>query len=231
MKKIVASIVSGILLCSSFFPFIANAEELITNISSTEPTLSINTNFIDNTTNQVYDTETISTTELLDTKTTRSGETIESYVTTVEVYPSDIDNTSLSKNSRAAATNYLTAESWKNGVTGIVKVYYHKQRINKNFAWNYDMNYIEVSWTAPSGSTISNRKVKMIDKGKSNYGVHSSNMELSKTPSSNSKTKYDVPDEWLPIFEGILGATSTATVKKGSSQGTLTVDTRILNLY
>ncbi|WHY59899.1 hypothetical protein [Cytobacillus firmus] len=127
---------------------------------------------------------------------------------------------------QAVATDSQSHSNWIGNTKGTVTVYYHIDT-KSGLADSVDMNYIYVSWSPQSGTIISNRSATMYEDGKSHWG--SGIIHHSKTvyPTTNSSTKYDVPDSWEPIWEGLLGARSQATVVQGGLSYTLKVDCRI----
>lgn len=93
------------------------------------------------------------------------------------------------------------------------------------------MNYIVVSWAPSSGYNVERRSANMYDIGKSHWDGHYEDASLTVTvyPTKNSATQYDVPDAWMPIWEGQLGAKSKAYVAKDTvNYVTLNVDCKIL---
>lgn len=128
----------------------------------------------------------------------------------------------------AAPSNGTEQSSWKYGVTGYVKVFYHVQY--KDGIKHYDMNYVNVRWSAGSGSSVSSRSLTMGQQGSSAFapGHVANNQKQTVSISKNITTTVNVKDSWYPVFKGTVGASSTAKVKKGSNSGTLKVDTRIL---
>lgn len=124
-----------------------------------------------------------------------------------------------------------TGESWVSGIHGFVKVYYHKDYKKGYSGDSYDMNKIQVWWTTNgSGGIVSNRKATMQQTGKTHWGSRAVTHSKTKEPKKNSKTEYDVPDSWEPIWEGIVCGRSSARVKniKTGKTYTLKVEMRIL---
>ncbi|MFC0273568.1 hypothetical protein ACFFIX_19440 [Metabacillus herbersteinensis] len=92
-----------------------------------------------------------------------------------------------------------------------------------------DMNYVETWWTTGSGSFVSNRKLKMEQRGKSHWGDKYNSTEIKTVyPSSNSNQRFDAPDSWYPVWEGWVGATSTSTAVINGTSYSLSVSCRIL---
>lgn len=150
-------------------------------------------------------------TQLLEMKKKKDGSYVSSLVTTY-----------------AVATDATRAEKWVAGVTGYVTVYYHEQYHPSTKTKHVDMNYIYTRWDVPSGTSVKNRELLMYQKGKSNYGSHVSNASKTLYPSSNSAQKFDTPDEWIPIFEGLVGARTKSTIVKGGKSYSLEVKCNIM---
>lgn len=158
-------------------------------------------------------------------KVTKKGkdEYTAEYVTVAEV---TFDENSISP--LAAAESGTTQEEWVTGARGYVTVYYHIQ-LKEDFEDSFDMNYIKVSWAPSSGYSVERRSATMYDVGKSHWDDHWEDASLTVYPTTNSSTQYDVPDAWLPIWQGQLGAKSKAYVTKDTvNYVTLNVDCQIL---
>jgi hypothetical protein len=125
------------------------------------------------------------------------------------------------------ATGATTEQAWAGGVTGYVTVYYHVDKYT-GMVDSKDMNYIQVKWTVASGSTIERRSATMYQNGRSHWGSILSSDSKTVYPTGNSMTQYDVPDAWLPLWEGNMGARSKAYVKNGTV--TLNVNCSLMSI-
>lgn len=127
----------------------------------------------------------------------------------------------------SAATDSLTKENWVAGAHGYVKAYYHEQ-YKKGREDSIDMNYIQVWWTTNGkGAIVSNRSGEILQYGKSHWGAKWTDHTKNIKPTKNSKTQYDVPDAWEPIWEGWVGAKTKATVKNVVNGKTYTLNVKL----
>lgn len=150
-------------------------------------------------------------TQLLEVKKKKDGTYTSSLVTTY-----------------STATDATTAQKWLAGVTNYVTVYYHEDYHPSTGTKHVDMNYIVTSWSVPASAFVSNRSLLMYQKGKSNYGSHLSNASKTVYPSMNSAQSFNVPDEWIPIFEGLVGANANSIVITGGLSYSLSVKCNIM---
>lgn len=127
----------------------------------------------------------------------------------------------------APATDASTASKWVGNVTGYVTINYHIDT-KSGYSNSKDMNSVRTSWSKSNGAFVSNRKLLIEQVGKSHFGDHYDNVKVTKYPTSDSSQTFDVPDSWLPLWEGIQQATTTSTVVSGGLSYSLTVKNRIL---
>lgn len=129
----------------------------------------------------------------------------------------------------APATDASTTSKWVGNVTGYVTINYHVDTKSGGYADSTDMNSVRTSWSKSSGAFVSNRKLLIRQIGKSHFGDHYDNVSVTKYPSSDSATTFDVPDAWLPLWEGLQEARTTSTVVSSGLSYSLTVNNQILS--
>ncbi|AEH52748.1 hypothetical protein [Heyndrickxia coagulans] len=159
-------------------------------------------------------------TQLLEMKKLSDGSYEGSYVSVAEITVA----------SKATYTNTFSDSEKTPGGKVVLTSYYHTQYYKG--VKHYDMNFLKVDFSS-TGGTLSNRYVQYGQTGYSFYKKSGGFVTQSakKNISSNSETKVDVPDSWVPIYKGTCGSNAHATVKYKGKKYSLSAIANFLNNF